>query len=64
MKAIQSGAVKDIVHLDQIADYIIDFSKGKKKIKSFFLFYNILVLKTIIFKLILICFLIQLHFIN
>ncbi len=31
MKAIQAGAVKDIIHLEQIADYIIDFSKGKKK---------------------------------
>ncbi|MGE0050708.1 MAG: chemotaxis response regulator protein-glutamate methylesterase [Arcobacter sp.] len=31
MKAIQAGAVKDIVHLDEIADYIIDFSKGKKR---------------------------------
>lgn len=31
MKAIQAGAVKDIIHLDEIADYIIDFSKGRKK---------------------------------
>ena len=31
MKAIQAGAVKDIVHLDQIADYIIDFSKGRRR---------------------------------
>jgi two-component system, chemotaxis family, protein-glutamate methylesterase/glutaminase len=31
MKAIQAGAVKDIVHLDEIADYIIDFSKGRRK---------------------------------
>jgi two-component system chemotaxis response regulator CheB len=31
MKAIQAGAVKDIVHLDEIADYIIEFSKGRKK---------------------------------
>ena len=31
MKAIQSGAVKDIVHLDEIADYIIEFSKGRKR---------------------------------
>ena len=31
MKAIQAGAVKDIIHLDQIADYIIDFAKGKRK---------------------------------
>ncbi|QKF82062.1 chemotaxis response regulator protein-glutamate methylesterase [Halarcobacter ebronensis] len=28
-KAIQKGAVKDIVHLNDIAQYIIDFSKGK-----------------------------------
>jgi two-component system, chemotaxis family, protein-glutamate methylesterase/glutaminase len=31
MKAIQAGAVKDIVHLDQIADYIIDYARGKRK---------------------------------
>ena len=31
MKAIQAGAVKDIIHLDQIADYIIDFSKGRRR---------------------------------
>lgn len=31
MKAIQAGAVKDIVHLDNIADYIIEFSKGRRK---------------------------------
>lgn len=31
MKAIQAGAVKDIVHLDEIADYIIEFSKGRRK---------------------------------
>ncbi|MFX4236669.1 chemotaxis protein CheB, partial [Aliarcobacter butzleri] len=31
MKAIQAGAVKDIDHLDEIADYIIDFSKEKLK---------------------------------
>ncbi len=31
MKAIQAGAVKDIVHLDEIADYIIEFSKGRKR---------------------------------
>ncbi len=31
MKAIQAGAVKDVVHLDEIADYIIDFSKGRRK---------------------------------
>jgi len=30
-KAIQKGAVKDIIHLDEIAQYIIDFSSGKKK---------------------------------
>ncbi len=29
MKAIQAGAVKDIVSLDEIADYIIAFSRGK-----------------------------------
>ncbi len=31
MKAIQAGAVKDIVHLDEIAEYIIDFFRGKKR---------------------------------
>jgi len=31
MKAIQAGAVKDIIHLDEIADYIIEFSKGRKR---------------------------------
>jgi two-component system, chemotaxis family, protein-glutamate methylesterase/glutaminase len=31
MKAIQAGAIKDIIHLDEIADYIIDFSKGKRR---------------------------------
>jgi two-component system, chemotaxis family, protein-glutamate methylesterase/glutaminase len=31
MKAIQAGAVKDIVHLDEIADYIIEFSRGRRK---------------------------------
>jgi len=31
MKAIQAGAVKDIVHLDEIANYIVDFSKGKRR---------------------------------
>ena len=31
MKAIQAGAVKDIVHLEEIADYIIEFSKGRKR---------------------------------
>lgn len=30
-KAIKIGAVKDIVHLDKIAQYIIDYSKGKRK---------------------------------
>ncbi len=30
-KAIQIGAVKDIVHLDEIADYIVEFSKGKRR---------------------------------
>ncbi len=30
-KAIQAGAVKDIVHLDEIAQYIIDFAKNKRK---------------------------------
>ena len=31
MKAIQAGTVKDIVHLDEIADYIIEFFKRKKR---------------------------------
>ena len=31
MKAIQAGAVKDVIHLDEIADYIIEFSKGRKR---------------------------------
>ncbi len=31
MKAIKAGAVKDIIHLDEIAKYIINFSKGIKK---------------------------------
>jgi two-component system chemotaxis response regulator CheB len=31
MKAIQAGAIKDIIHLDNIADYIIEFSKGRRK---------------------------------
>lgn len=31
MKAIQAGAVKDIIHLEQIADYIVDFSNGKRR---------------------------------
>jgi two-component system chemotaxis response regulator CheB len=30
-KAIQAGAVNDIVHLDDIASYIVDFSLGKRK---------------------------------
>lgn len=30
-KAIQAGAVKDIVHLDKIAEYIIDFAKNKRR---------------------------------
>lgn len=30
-KAIEAGAVKDIVHLDDIAEYIIDFSKNKRR---------------------------------
>ncbi|RXJ89253.1 chemotaxis response regulator protein-glutamate methylesterase [Arcobacter sp. CECT 8983] len=30
-KAIQAGAVKDIIHLDEIADYIIDFAKNKRR---------------------------------
>ncbi|XOB60720.1 chemotaxis-specific protein-glutamate methyltransferase CheB [Campylobacterota bacterium DY0563] len=30
-KAIQKGAIKDIVHLDDIAEYIIDYSKGRKR---------------------------------
>ena len=31
MKAIKAGAVKDIVHLDDIAQYIIEFSSGKRR---------------------------------
>jgi len=31
MKAIQAGAIKDIIHLEQISDYIIEFSKGRRK---------------------------------
>lgn len=31
MKAIQAGAVKEIIHLDEIADYIIEFSAGKRR---------------------------------
>jgi len=30
-KAIQAGAVKDIIHLDDIAQYIIEFSKGRRR---------------------------------
>jgi len=30
-KAIEIGAVKDIVHLDEIAQYMIDFSNNKRK---------------------------------
>ncbi|WP_419766792.1 chemotaxis-specific protein-glutamate methyltransferase CheB [Arcobacter sp.] len=30
-KAIEVGAVKDIVHLDEIAQYIVDFSKNLKR---------------------------------
>ena len=30
-KAIKAGAIKDIIHLDDIAEYIIDYSKGKRK---------------------------------
>ena len=30
-KAIKIGAVKDIVHLNDIAEYIIEFSKGRKR---------------------------------
>lgn len=30
-KAIEAGAVKDVVHLDDIAQYIIEFSSGKRK---------------------------------
>ena len=31
MKAIQAKAVKDVIHLDDIAEYIVDFSKGRRK---------------------------------
>ncbi len=31
MKAIQAGAVKDTIHLDDIAQYMIEFSKGKRR---------------------------------
>mgnify|MGYP000305892127 CR=1 FL=1 len=30
-KAIEAGAVKDIIHLDEIAQYITEYSKGKRK---------------------------------
>ncbi|RXJ60211.1 protein-glutamate methylesterase/protein-glutamine glutaminase [Candidatus Marinarcus aquaticus] len=30
-KAIEAGAVKDVVSLDEIADYIIEFSQGKRR---------------------------------
>lgn len=30
-KAIQAGAVSDVVHLDDIAQYIIEFSQGRKR---------------------------------
>ena len=30
-QAIKAGAVKDICHLDEIADYIVDFAKGVRK---------------------------------
>jgi two-component system chemotaxis response regulator CheB len=30
-KAIKAGAIKDIIHLDEIADYIIDFSKNRRR---------------------------------
>lgn len=30
-KAIQAKAVKDIIHLDEIAEYIIDFTKNKRR---------------------------------
>lgn len=30
-KAIKAGAVKDIIHLDDIAQYIIDYSMGRKR---------------------------------
>ncbi len=31
MKAIQAGAVKDIIHLNEIAQYIVEYSKGKRR---------------------------------
>ncbi len=30
-KAIEAGAVKDVIHLDEIAQYITEFSRGKRK---------------------------------
>ncbi len=30
-KAIKAGGVKDVVHLDDIAEYIINYAKGKRK---------------------------------
>jgi two-component system chemotaxis response regulator CheB len=30
-KAIEAGAVKDVVSLDEISDYIMDFAKGRRK---------------------------------
>lgn len=30
-KAVEAGAVKDIVHLNDIASYIVDFSSGKRR---------------------------------
>lgn len=30
-KAIQAGAVKDIIHLDEISEYIKDFAKNKRR---------------------------------
>ncbi|WP_419769772.1 MAG: chemotaxis-specific protein-glutamate methyltransferase CheB [Candidatus Marinarcus sp.] len=30
-KAIEAGAIKDVVSLDDIAEYIMDFSRGKRK---------------------------------
>ncbi|MFA7090585.1 MAG: CheB methylesterase domain-containing protein, partial [Arcobacteraceae bacterium] len=30
-KAIEAGAIKDVISLDEIPDYIIDFSKGRRR---------------------------------
>jgi two-component system chemotaxis response regulator CheB len=30
-KAIKKGAVKDIIHLNEISQYIIDFSNNKRR---------------------------------